>query len=76
MKIVNKPLVETADVSRGGESRWAQFKNLVYVVGVLVGLYFLLGYLGSWVGAHLPDRWERKLVAWVPEKTVSEDAPR
>jgi beta-barrel assembly-enhancing protease len=76
LKIVNKPLVETADVSRGGESRWAQFKNLVYVVGVLVGLYFLLGYLGSWVGAHLPDRWERKLVAWVPEKTVSEDAPR
>lgn len=58
MRFVPKPLVETADVSRGVQSRLTRLKNAVAVLLTGVGLYLVLGWFGTWLGGRLPDRWE------------------
>ena len=77
MKVVLKPLGESADASRGLESRNTQLKNILYVIVFFVGLYFLLGAVGNVIGAHIPDSWERGLAnVVVDEESPEADLPR
>ena len=66
MKYIPKPLVETADISRGKTSLKSFLQSAVSVVLVLAALYFVLGLLGELLARTLPDRWERKLSRALP----------
>ncbi|MBE0544842.1 MAG: M48 family metallopeptidase [Verrucomicrobia bacterium] len=61
MKYIPKPLVETADISRGKTTLKSFLKSALSVVLVLAVLYFVLGLLGEFLARTLPDRWECKL---------------
>lgn len=71
MKYIPKPLVETADISRGKASLKSFLKSAVSVLLVLAALYLVLGLLGELLAHSLPDRWERKLSRALPVASLS-----
>lgn len=66
MKFIAKPLVETADISRGKQTAKSFFKGVLSAVLVLTALYLLLGLVGELLARTIPDSWERKLGGVVP----------
>lgn len=66
MKFVPKPLVETADISRGKTTVGTFLKNLALVSLFFGGVYFLLGLIAWLVAAHVPDSWERNFAGVGP----------
>jgi len=59
MKFVPKPLVETADNSRGHQTWRTRLKGLVSAAIVLAVGYILLGWIGLLLASFIPDRWEK-----------------
>ena len=61
MKFIPKPLVETADVSRGKSTLKDFLKSALSATLVLAGLYLLLVLLAETLARTIPDGWERRL---------------
>ncbi len=61
MKLVPREPQATADISAGRTSGRQQFRTALIFLGGAAAAWWLLGALGCVLGAHLPDRWERKL---------------
>lgn len=72
MKIVPKALEQTADASRGTESWKTQLQNVLAVCLFFGLVYLLLGWVGSFLGARIPDAWERRLA--MPVEAVFESS--
>ena len=69
MKFIPKPLVETADISRGKPTLKSFLKSAVSAVLVLALLYLFLGLVAELLARTIPDRWERQLSGAFPEST-------
>lgn len=61
MKLIPREPQATADISSGHTSGRQQARTALIFLGVAALAWWLLGVLGTFVGAHLPDRWERRL---------------
>jgi Zn-dependent protease with chaperone function len=74
MRFVPKPLVETADVSRGRQTWKSRVKGLVSALVVLAVAYFTLGGLGWLLASFIPDRWERQVFGDLVREGLAESA--
>ena len=61
MKLIPREPQATADISSGHTSGRQQARTALIFLGVAALAWWLLGVVGTFVGAHLPDRWERQL---------------
>jgi beta-barrel assembly-enhancing protease len=61
MNYVAKPLIETADISRGKTTLRSLIKGTISALLVLALLYLALGLIGDLLARTIPDRWERQL---------------
>lgn len=61
MKLVPREPVATADISAGRTSGRRRLRAALAFLGAAALAWWLLGALGGVLGAHLPDRWERRL---------------
>lgn len=76
MKYVPKELKETADISRGDQSRRAFLRNSLAVVLVLLVSYVILGFVADLVAENISEETEAKMLNWTPdESSVPEDDP-
>ena len=75
MKFVPKPLVETADISRGQSSWPDRLKYFVSAAVVMAALYLLI-VVSSWALARwIPDRTEAKWLASYPDISSGTETP-
>ncbi|MCP5521529.1 MAG: M48 family metallopeptidase [Verrucomicrobiales bacterium] len=58
MRFVPKPLIETADASRGRRDLRVRVKDCVSVILVLGLVWLLLGWVAGGLAARIPDAWE------------------
>lgn len=61
MQFTPKIPEQTADISIGKRSWKEQVETAVMVLLFLAAVWWLTGLLGTFVGARIPDSWERKL---------------
>ncbi len=61
MKLIPREPQATADISSGHTTGRQQARAAVIFLAAVVLIWWLLGVLGGFVGARIPDRWERKL---------------
>lgn len=61
MKLIPREPQATADISAGHTSGRQQTRTALIFLGVAALAWWLLGVVGTVVGAHLPDHWERRL---------------
>lgn len=61
MKLIPREPQATADISSGRTSGRQQVRTAVLFLVVVASIWWLLGVLGGFIGARIPDRWERQL---------------
>lgn len=75
MRLVPKEPGATADISSGHEPPSRTARSALLLVAAAAALWWLLGAAGSLLGAHLPDRWERRIDGAAMLAHGADDAP-